>query len=280
MADTAAVSKEISKKLRAYEGLTAAKLADCPAILDALGTTDPAEAYKRFVAAVESLPEDRYTDALKSALRLDPTLPAGLTGGGGRRVHFGEKHFVGDGAVKLWEARAIETLAAALTAPSAGAVDVIHAVYIVDKYEAGGSTGARISTETIFRRWTSADGRTSRHEKEEHVNNSEGLSMWALYQVQHDEHLSELLLDLIFAKDETPTGFYAFGGVNLFELSNHQLQPLKVQGPKPAADVIPRLEREEGGENVIGDYVSYSCIWTMPEPLKFYGVRWVYKNSD
>jgi hypothetical protein len=267
MADAQAVSKEISSKLRGYDGLTAAKLMDCPAILEALGTTDPPQAYERFVQAIEALPDDRYLSALKNALRLDQMLPDSLTGRNGRRMLFGMMHSVSEETVKTWEARAIETLAQALTAASDERLRQQSVTYWIKE--------KRVFHKWVGSFWQTPDLQRMRYDNEHRRNQNGKLPMpFAAHQIGPNESPEVIEINVIFDNDERPKAMYGFGDCDLFDFLTGAYQKRDVQGPMPANELLRELKIDH--EGVLADSTAYWLRFLEPIPLRIYGLAWYY----
>ena len=204
MPNASAIAMEIRRKLRGYDGLTPHKLIECPAILEALGTTDPQLAYELFKQELEHLPDNKYVSALKWALRIDPGLPEILTGSSGRRARFGSGHSVSEETVKLWEGRAIEALASALAAKSTDRLEKIAVLFYIEE--------KRIIYTCVTRFWTNAplnlirstSSTNLRVVKQESANIKSMILPHALYKLQHDEHPSTLDVYTVFPSSQLP----------------------------------------------------------------------------
>jgi hypothetical protein len=281
MADASAVSKEISAKLRGYEGLTAVKLTECPAILEALGTTDPAEAYKRFVAAIESLPDDKYTDALKNALRLDPSLPDSLTGRSGRRMLFGFTSSVTEETVKSWEARAIETLAQVLVAKPGEHLIEMAFVFFME--------GRKLLYKSETRFWSTVPGEPGQAQYDTgvridtqnvHNNGLWKLTRHAIFQLQPDERPSAVELYTLFPEDDVPYLIIKVDAADVFTFINGEYEFVKPGGPYAAVELLGDEPPTEEQRKAYNGMMGYKARFEEPVAARIYGMHWVYGRED
>lgn len=268
MADAGAISKEISSKLRGYDGLSAAKLAECPALLEALDTTDPQQAYERLVQVIDSrLPDDRFTAALKYALRLDPSLPDSLTGRSGRRMVFGMIHAVSEETVKSWEARAIETLSQTLVSRPNETLIFLGIIFWV--------INSHITYRTVVRLWQQGDDTSSMRmgEHTDYIPESRIGFPFAAYQMGPDEHAKTITINMMFTNTELPKFIMGYGRTDFFGFLSGNYDGEEVQGPRPGEQMV-----DDVGIHMdvsLEDFSYYWIKWHNPQPLEVYGVMWV-----
>lgn len=264
MVDAEVVAKEVSSKLRGYDGLTAAKLGDCPNILEALGTDNLTEALKRFTAVVEGLPEDKYTGALKNAFRLDPLAASSLTGRSGRRAAYGLVHSVSEETVKSWETRSIETLATALTAKTEERLREVAVVFWVNQ--------EGIVLRAVIHFWLKTDDTSIRQDVHETLNRGRMSAPLAAYQLGLHEQPEALQICLIFASNLLPEYVFGYGDLDIFGFITGSYEPIEVTGPKPAIDLLQDLLIDR--EGVLKDCSYYGYRWFDPKPMGIYGMAW------
>jgi hypothetical protein len=265
MAEAAELSKEISAKLRGYDGLSAARLGECPAILAALNATDPPAALTLFKEILGQLPDDKFSAALKCALRLDPTLPGNLTGRSGRRMVFALTHSVSEETVKTWEARAIETLAQMLAAKPIERLTDIEAIFWI--------ASGRICYKWTATFYEQGDKYSTRLDSQElYIRRRQPTMPFAAYQLGTDEQPTSLAVNVIFQKDELPDGTFGYGGIDLFGFTTGNYEPQVTKGPHPGVSLLQELRLDV--DDALRDSSYYQMRWFGPEPLKIYGIAW------
>jgi hypothetical protein len=264
MTDAEAVSREIRSRLRRNEGLVAKKFTECPTVLEALGTTDPLEAHERFVTAIERLPDDKYTAALKNAFRLDKSLKENVSA---RRGIFSVTYSVSEETVKSWELRAIEALAQILISRPEEVLDELFIMFIAD--------GHRVAEMHHGYMWRSVTGSSQRLEVKKWANPGKVGFSFAVYQVASDERPQAIDIVLLFDNREPPQGAWIVPGVDFLTFMACAYTRIAADGPKPALDLIPGYPyADDPDDRNLQEYVGYQKRWLSPMPGDIYGIAW------
>lgn len=263
MTDPEAVSKELKAKIRGYEGLSAKKLAGCPHTLEALGTTDPLEAVERFKAVVGRLPDDKFTEALKNAIGLGAYRGSTLTE---RQIPYKSAKSASVDAIREWEERGIETLAAALTAPPEERLREIGVAFPVIAV----NQKPRVAGMLVISMWMTAEGNKARTESREVVNNGLFNVPFAPYSLGADEHPERLRIGVGFEPGFTPTGVYAFGDLDAFSFFFGTYERLKVTDESMPPNMLSQVRGPAAK-----DMKMYEYLWENPMPGRIYGLGWI-----
>ena len=261
------ISKEISGKLRGYEGMRPEKLIDCPSLLGAVGTSDPVRAYERVVGALDRMPQDKYTEALRNALGLAPNAADSLTGSGGRRGQFALSRDVSEETVKLWESRGITTLTRYLLSGLTEPKERLWVVSAIFYMFAGRVTGKRV--RHIWKR-----ANFLRFEYQLFTSEGEQPTNFIYHQLEPGHDVESLDLTLVFPENQPPQGVMAVDGMTTWDHMARNPQAVRlIDGPHRALSVLAEEDPPSAEEvEALGDAECYHVEWLHPEPMKLYGL--------